>query len=81
MLRKVLLGLGCLALAGWIGFYLWVNSLACAFSGPMGSRNCGIKPPWELRGEDLVLLVLIPGGITALIFLLAWLTGRSRSGP
>ena len=81
MISRVFCVLGCLAAAGWIAFYLYVNSLACAFSGPSGSQNCGVTPPWQLQGEDLVFLVLIPGGLVALLFLVARLTRHSPPTP
>ena len=81
MARKLLIALGLLALVAWGAFYVYLNALACAFSGPSGSQNCRTKWPWQLHGEDLVLLVLVPGGIIALIFLFAWLAGPGRPRP
>ena len=70
--------LGGLALVAWVVFYQWAFGMACAFSGAEGSRNCRFKAPWELRGEDLVALVLVPGGVVLLLFFLSWITGRRR---
>lgn len=50
----------------WYVFYLWIMSLNCAFGSARG--NCITIWPWELRGEDLWLLILIPGSlITGLV--------------
>lgn len=76
MLRIVFLGLGGLSLTGWIAFYVWINAMACTFGNPNG--GCRAKWPWELGGEDLMLLVVLPGCVTAILFALAWITGRNR---
>lgn len=66
-LSVVLLALaGVLSLAS-IGFYVWINGLACGYAVQSGA--CRIKPPWALAGEDFLLLVAMPA--TAVAVLLA----------
>lgn len=73
-MRAALFALGVVGLAAWVGGYLYIGGLACAFGGPNGA--CRIPLPWTLRGEDLTLLVLLPGAVVAVPFVLAWLMGR-----
>lgn len=46
-------------LVGWIVGYVWISGMACAFSGP-GAGSCTIPLPWQLRGEDMWLMVIAP---------------------
>jgi hypothetical protein len=73
-LRRALVALGCLGLVAWAAGYLYIAALACAFGGQAGS--CPIPLPWTLRGEDLMLLVLLPAAVVAVAFALAWWLGR-----
>ena len=68
--------LGTIALVLWGIGYLWISGLACAFGSLNG--DCRTKPPWELQGEDLMLMVMIPGLITVILFGLGWLAGVSK---
>lgn len=79
MLRIVLSALGFFGLLAWAMFYFAIQGLACAFSGPEGSKNCRTKAPWELGREDFLFLVTIPGALIVLVFFLAWLAGRKRT--
>lgn len=79
MVRGILITLGCLAVVAWIYGYFWLSGMACAFSGPEGSKTCKVAWPWALRGEDLLLMVIVPGGVVFLLFLVAWILGRRRS--
>ncbi len=63
--------------AFWAFGYVYVMGLACAFSGPGGSQNCRAKAPWELHGEDLILLVLTPGAIFVILATIAYVLGRA----
>jgi hypothetical protein len=56
---------------GW-GYY-WVSGMACSF---VTTGGCRVPMPWSLRGEDLQVLVLIPGGVVAVLLMAAVLTGR-----
>lgn len=67
--------LGFLSLVAWAFGYVYISSLACAFGNPNGT--CRVKMPWELGGEDFIALVLIPGALVALTFLIAFVTGRA----
>lgn len=44
----------------WALGYLYVSGMACAFSN---SANCSLKMPWQLSGEDLQYMVLMPGAV------------------
>lgn len=74
MLRLIFLAAALLTTLAWGMGYVWISGLACAFGSPGG--NCSIPLPWSLRGEDLRLLVLMPGAVVAGLLALAWLSGR-----
>ena len=61
VLQVILWGLVVMGLLAWYVFYVWIVGMACAFSTVRG--NCTTAWPWELRGEDLWLMVLIPGSL------------------
>lgn len=75
---KVLWLLGALAVAGWLGFFTYVNALACAFGSPNG--NCRVRMPWDMNAEDFLFLVFLPLLPAAGFFLAAWLLGRRNRG-
>jgi len=72
ILRIILIILGIAGLIAWGVFYVWVIGMACAF-GSVNTTNCRFYMPWELQGDDLMFLVVMPGGLVAAIFVLAWL--------
>lgn len=72
-IRAIFLGLAALASLVWIGGYLYINGLACAFGN---ISPCRIRMPWRMTGEDMVLLVLIPAAIVLILLFLAWLSHR-----
>ncbi|MGX0976433.1 hypothetical protein ACSSVY_002149 [Roseovarius sp. MBR-51] len=74
MLRLILRGAAVLALLAWGIGYVWISGLACAFGSLSGT--CSIPMPWSLRGEDLMILVLMPGAVVAALIGLAYLSGR-----
>lgn len=74
MLRLIFLIAALLALLAWALGYIWISGLACAFGSPSG--GCSIPMPWALRGEDLMILVLMPGAVVAVLLGLAYLSGR-----
>lgn len=74
MLRLIFFVAAFLALLAWVLGYLWISGLACAFGSPSG--NCSVPMPWTLHGEDLMILVLLPGALVAGLFALACLSGR-----
>ena len=71
VLQVILWGLVVMGLLAWYVFYVWIVGMACAFSTVRG--NCTTAWPWELRGEDLWLMVLIPGGLVTGLAGAAWL--------
>lgn len=73
LIWAIFLGLAALASIAWVGGYLYVGALSCAF-GSTGA--CRISMPWHLTGEDLVLLVLLPGALVCILFAIAWLAHR-----
>ena len=77
ILRIILIILGIAGLIAWGVFYVWVIGMACAF-GSVNTANCRFNMPWELQGEDLMLLVIVPGGLVTAIFVLAWLIKAFR---
>jgi hypothetical protein len=79
VLRTLFLVLGVCATLAWGVFYVWIMGLACGFSSPNG--NCRTRMPWELHGEDLVLLVLVPGALTLGLFAMAWVCHRAATNP
>ncbi len=62
----------------WAYAYAYVGAMACGFSANDG-RNCTIKMPWQHSGEDLTLLVLVPGAIFAVLVIVAVIVGRVAS--
>lgn len=72
-IRAIFLGLAALVGLVWIGGYLYINGLACAFGN---TSPCRMRMPWRLTGEDMVLLVIIPAAIVLLFLFLAWLSHR-----
>jgi hypothetical protein len=74
MLRLIFLAAALLTTLAWGVGYVWISGLACAFGSPGG--NCSIPLPWSLSGEDLTLLVFMPGAVVASLLALAWLSGR-----
>ncbi|MGI3185802.1 methionine synthase [Nioella aestuarii] len=72
-IRAIFLGLAALAGLVWIGGYVYINSLACAFRS---GSSCRITMPWRMTGEDLLLLVLIPASIVLILLFFAWLAHR-----
>ena len=73
-MRLIWSGLAVLVALGWAVMYFYLNALACAFGSAGG--DCSIPLPWQMRGEDLQFLVLVPGGVLALLLLMAWRAGR-----
>ncbi|MEM0988379.1 MAG: methionine synthase [Pseudomonadota bacterium] len=68
-MRLFLLLLALLCTALWVVAYVYLSLLACAFViNP--SNSCGVDMPWVHRGEDLAILVIVPGAIVALIWAL-----------
>lgn len=59
-IRMIFPGLAALACLVWIGGYLYVSGLACAVGNAI---PCPTRMPWQLRGEDLVIMALIPGAL------------------
>lgn len=75
VLRILTSALALLALGAWIYVYIWISAMACAFGSPNG--NCGLPMPWQLDGESLVYMVILPGVGTAFLFGLAWALWRA----
>ena len=57
-----------------MALYVWLHAMACAFGAPNG--GCRVNWPWQLRGDDLLLLVILPGIVTMALFLGARAAGR-----
>lgn len=57
----------------WAFVYLYISGMACAFSN---NANCGVSMPWQLSGEDLQFMVLIPGAIFLMMAILSVLLWR-----
>ena len=76
VLRVILFVVAIIVTGLWIAAYIYVGALGCAFV--TNSSGCRIEMPWELRGEDLVIFVLIPCAIVAALWALAFFTGRRR---
>lgn len=75
-MRVVLGVLGCASLGLWAYGYLYVSGLACAFGSLSGT--CAVPTPWSLRGEDLMLMVVLPALVPLALFGLALWPRRSR---
>lgn len=67
LLSTLFLVLAALTGGAWIAGYIWISGLACAYSG---TGACRIRAPWTLAGEDLVIMVLVPGMMCAVLTLL-----------
>ncbi len=61
-----------IAAIGGVLFYGFVSAMACAFGSLNG--NCRSRMPWELQGEDLTFMVIIPGLIFIAFLTLGFLT-------
>ena len=57
----------------WAFVYLYISGMACAFSN---SANCRMNMPWELSGEDLQYMVLIPGAVFLVLIIVTVLLWR-----
>ncbi len=77
MFRLILAILGFVALGVWVFGYIWISAMACAFTGP-NNTSCTVPRPWQLGGEDLWLMVILPAMLVTAIFGLAWLVGGKR---
>lgn len=79
-IRAVCLGLAAVAACAWVGGYLYINALACAFGS---TSPCRVRMPWRLTGDDLSLLVLFPGATILILLFLAGLAHRRvrAAGP
>ena len=75
--RILLIVLAAAFAALWVFGYLHISSLACAFDD-VNSQTCRMKMPWDLRGDDLTILVLTPGAILAVLLLGIWLLRPKR---
>ncbi|SFR42005.1 hypothetical protein [Litoreibacter janthinus] len=60
----------------WAYLFAYVTAMSCAFST---SGNCSAPTPWEMRGEDLQIFVLIPGAIFIVLLVITVLLWRKRS--
>lgn len=74
LLPRLLYAIAFLVAAGAVVFFIWVQGMACGYSHPQG--NCPLRMPWELQGEDLEVLVLLPLAMVAVPLLLGWLAAR-----
>lgn len=63
--------LAVIAACVWGIGYLWMTAMACAFTT---SGDCSIKLPWQMRGEDLIILVIAPAMIVGALLLLGYLS-------
>ena len=77
-LRLILLLLALAATGLWVIGYLYINALGCAFVTNAPAGGCRIDMPWQQRGEDLVLFVLVPGAVVLGIWVLVYLLWRGR---
>jgi hypothetical protein len=77
VLSVILWVLAALALVLWAIFYIWAFGMACAFVTSATPGSCGPKPPWTLRGEDLLYLVILPGLVVGALVAGAWAAGRA----
>jgi len=64
------------AVVAWALGYVWISAMACGFATTQ-ARSCPLPLPWHLVGEDLLLMVLLPGGLVLALMGLAILTGRA----
>ena len=74
-----LLAFACTGL--WIAGYAYLSLLGCAYVTGAQASSCWVDMPWDLRSEDLVYLVLIPGAIVAglwFLFFRALRRGRTK---
>ena len=78
--RILLIVLASVGAVLWVGFYIYISALACAF-GSVNSQNCRAKWPWELGGDDLIGMVVFPGGVFALMILGIWLLRPKPGAP
>ncbi|MEM7075748.1 MAG: hypothetical protein AAGA28_13065 [Pseudomonadota bacterium] len=73
-LRKALLVLGGLGLVGWYWYYTWIIGRACAEAGIPG-EDCAFVFPWELNLQEVTTMLIVPGFLATLPFLLVFMLG------
>ena len=67
--------LAAIAVVLWGIGYLWVSAMACAYAN---ASDCSIKMPWDMRGEDLMMLVIVPAMIVGSLLLLGYMAGPRK---
>lgn len=77
-LRIVLFTLAGLFAAAWAYGYVYIAGLACAF-GNVNAQSCEMPMPWELRGDDLQVMLLLPGAFFLALLLAGWFIGRNTA--
>lgn len=60
----------------WAYGYAYLTAMACAWS----TGACNAPWPWDMRGEDLQFLVLIPGAIFFVLLAATVLLWRKPPG-
>ena len=63
--------LAAIAACLWGIGYLWATAMACAYTN---SSDCSIRLPWQMQGEDLIILVIAPATIVGSLLLLGILS-------
>ncbi|MEP3346419.1 MAG: hypothetical protein ABJN34_15310 [Litoreibacter sp.] len=63
----------------WALGYMYLTAMACAFGSATG--RCSSQAVWNLSGEDLQYMVLIPGVIFLVLLTVTVLLWRSKSEP
>ena len=75
-MRLVLFVLAAAITGLWIYAYIYFGMMGCAYVTGNSVGDCGPDMPWQLRGEDLWIFVLIPGAIVLALWALAFRAGR-----
>lgn len=79
-LSLALFGLALLAAIAGVVMNLYANGMACAFvTGTTAGQGCAWRLPWQMRGEDLLILVVLPFGLAAALAVAGILVRRGST--
>lgn len=62
----------------WALGYIYITAMACAYGSATGRCSGQL---WNLRGDDLYYMILIPGAIFLVLLVVTILLWRLRSEP
>lgn len=73
-IRKVFLGIGVIGLFVWYSVYKYMLRAECTEAGTI-LEDCAFVLPWDLSFQQATMMVIVPGFVATIPFLLAFLVG------